>query len=122
MWNHCRPHPVKKKEPNELGLYDMNGNVSELCLASPEGLSQKNKKSERHLEWCYRGGNWTTEPIPVIEREDVGIKEVENVSVLFSNEDFWLSQQRMATSCPMLEASAVKRLRQRLSENMRSSA
>ena len=42
------------------------------------------------------------------------IKEVENVSVLFSNENFWLSQQRMATSCPMLEASAVKRLRQRL--------
>ena len=72
--NHCRPHPVKKKEPNELGLYDMNGNVSELCLASPEGLPQKNKKSERHLEWCYRGGNWTTEPIPVIEREDVGIE------------------------------------------------
>ena len=52
----------------------MNGNVSELCLTSPEGLPLKDKKRETYPDWCYRGGNWTTEPIPVTEREDVGIE------------------------------------------------
>ena len=31
-WYDCeRPHAVKKKQPNELGLYDMSGNVEEWC-------------------------------------------------------------------------------------------
>lgn len=34
-WYACnsgkRPHPVKTKHPNELGLYDMSGNVCEWC-------------------------------------------------------------------------------------------
>jgi len=29
--NHDRPHPVASKRPNELGLYDMSGNVREWC-------------------------------------------------------------------------------------------
>ena len=29
--NHCRTHPVKQKAHNELGLYDMSGNVWECC-------------------------------------------------------------------------------------------
>ena len=29
--SHQEPHPVGTKAPNELGLYDMSGNVAELC-------------------------------------------------------------------------------------------
>jgi formylglycine-generating enzyme len=31
MANNGRTHPIGGKAPNELGLYDMSGNVSEWC-------------------------------------------------------------------------------------------
>lgn len=55
-------HPVEGKDPNELGIYDMSGNVSEWCSdnygsyksssqSNPTGATSGNGK-------VYRGGSW----------------------------------------------------------------
>ena len=65
-WNR-RTHEVGSKEPNELGIYDMTGNVWEWCsdwydknyysnspLESPKGISNG-------LYRVFRGGGWNAE-------------------------------------------------------------
>jgi formylglycine-generating enzyme len=51
--NNCRTHPVGSKKPNELGIYDMSGNVREWCEQWYEDLDV-----EIGLYRVQRGGGW----------------------------------------------------------------
>ena len=61
-----KTHPVKTKQPNELGIYDMSGNVYEWCQdwfgdyssyaqTNPTGASSGSNR-------VYRGGSWIFSP------------------------------------------------------------
>jgi len=60
--NNCKTHPVKGKKPNELGLYDMSGNVWEWCqdwFGKYGGDSHFNPTGpEDGLRRVCRGGCW----------------------------------------------------------------
>lgn len=62
--NNCKTHVVKSKLPNELGLYDMSGNVSEWCQDKYEDYrSGSQVKSSRLIDespHVLRGGDWRT--------------------------------------------------------------
>lgn len=55
-------HTVGTKAPNELGLYDMSGNVYEWCLDGPRAYSSKEVTnpmgSTDELYRVMRGGSW----------------------------------------------------------------
>ncbi|MDN5354274.1 MAG: hypothetical protein PWQ09_1030 [Candidatus Cloacimonadota bacterium] len=62
--NNCRTHPVGQKQPNELGIYDMSGNVGEWCWdwydSNYYAYSPKNNP-QRPSSGSYRvnrGGSW----------------------------------------------------------------
>lgn len=55
-------HPVGQKKPNELGLYDMSGNVKEMCSDYIDAFHAESEKlpgSERRA----RGGSWETSAV-----------------------------------------------------------
>ena len=65
--NTTKQHEVKTKSPNELGLYDMSGNVCEWCndrYGTYSSAPQENPKgADIGEERVIRGGSWAHEAI-----------------------------------------------------------
>ncbi len=57
-----KTHPVKGKKANELGLYDMSGNVWEWCQEwdgkCNNGILINSRESEKDSVYVLRGGSW----------------------------------------------------------------
>ena len=59
-------HPVSQKKPNELGLYDMSGNIGEWCEDEwddyPEEAQTDPEPEAEGGEKVFRGGSYKSEP------------------------------------------------------------
>lgn len=90
-----KTHPVGKKKPNKLGLFDMNGNVAEFCLDTFGDYPDrpvKNYISTENNRWqIVRGGNFNSDeesirntnrwPVRIsVKWEEIGFRIVQNTN------------------------------------------
>ena len=81
---HNGPYAIKSKDPNELGIYDMSGNVNEWCqdwfgdyTADPQTNPQGPATGKEHV---YRGGSWWYYGMSCrVSRRNSGVKDVRGV-------------------------------------------
>ncbi len=82
--HHNGPYAIKSKDPNELGIYDMSGNVNEWCqdwfgdyTAEPQTNPQGPATGKEHV---YRGGSWWYYGMSCrVSRRNSGVKDVRGV-------------------------------------------
>lgn len=81
---HNGPYAIKSKDPNELGIYDMSGNVNEWCqdwFGDYTADSQTNPQGPATgKEHVYRGGSWWYYGMSCrVSRRNSGVKDVRGV-------------------------------------------
>ena len=59
--NSKKTQPVGLKQPNELGIFDMTGNVWEWCLNKANSFTPDSADNQEGAGYCVYGGGWYNE-------------------------------------------------------------